>query len=107
MTPQSITIVLFKKNMSARRWPRLSKTMLAYVETDFSRCTWKGDESDDVEEDGSTDIINVDMDGSSAGMISGGLPKQVFALRVSSQVYDLANGNKSQINQLRPVSQPP
>ena len=66
--------------MSARRWPRLSKTVLAYVETDFSRWTWEGDESDDVEEDNSTDINNVDLDSSSAGT------EQVFALRIGSQV---------------------
>jgi len=101
MTPQSITIVLFKKNASARHWPRLSKTVLAYVETDFSRWTWEGDESDDMEED------NMDMDDSSTRINNGGLSTQVLTPRIGSQVYDLANENKSQIKQLRPVSQPP
>ncbi|KAF8970177.1 hypothetical protein BDZ97DRAFT_129642 [Flammula alnicola] len=75
-TPQSVTIVIFKKDITARDWPQLSKTVLAYVKTDFSRWTWEGDESDDVDEDGSTDIINVDMDSSSAGTKNGGLLKQ-------------------------------
>ena len=81
--------------------------MLAYVETDFNRWTREGDESDDMEEDSSTDIINVDMDGSFARINSRGLSTQVLTLRIGSQVYDLANENKSQIKQPRPVSQLP
>jgi len=100
-TPQSITIVLFKKNASARHWPRLSKTMLTYVETDFYRWTWEGDESDDVEED------NMDIDGSSARINNGGLSTQVLTLRIGPQVHNLANENSSQTKQPRPASQPP
>ena len=98
MTPQSITLVLFKKNMSALYWPRLSKTVLSYVQTDFSRWTWESYKSDDMEEGGSTDIANVDMDSYSAGIKSGWLLKQVFALQIGSRVQDLAKENKSQMN---------
>lgn len=77
-TPQSVTIVIFKKDIIARYWPQLSKIVLAYVKTDFSRWTWEGDESDDVDEDGPTDIFSVDIDSSSAGSKIGG--KQVFPL---------------------------
>ena len=66
--------------MSARVWPRLSKTVLNYVKTDFSRWSWEGDEFDDVETDGSTDIINGDMNSLSSGTKGGGLSKQVFCL---------------------------
>jgi hypothetical protein len=80
MTPESVTIVIFKKDITARHWPHLSKTVLPYVKTDFGRWTWEGDESDDEEEDCSTGIINMDMDSSSAGTKSGGLLRQVFSL---------------------------
>ncbi|KIM86381.1 hypothetical protein PILCRDRAFT_4881 [Piloderma croceum F 1598] len=76
MTPQSITIVIFKKDIAARYWPDLARTALPYAKTDFSRWTWEGDESDDMEEDCSTDIIDMDMDSSSAGTKNGGLLKQ-------------------------------
>jgi hypothetical protein len=56
--------------------------VLPYVGTDFSRWTWEGDESGDVEEDFSTDIINTDVNNSSAGTNSEGLFKQVFALPI-------------------------
>jgi hypothetical protein len=101
MTPQSVTIVIFKKDITGRHWPDLSETALPYVKTDFGRWTWEGDESDGAEEDGSTDIINMDMDSSSAGTKSGGLLKQVFPLRIGFKVYSFANENKSQINAQR------
>jgi hypothetical protein len=81
MTSQSVTFALFKKDMTTRRWPYLSKTSLPYVSTDFSRWTWEGDES---EEDGSTDIIDMDhdKDNTSVGTGGGHLLKQVFPLRI-------------------------
>lgn len=48
LTSRSITIALLKKHMNARYWPRLSKAVLAYVRTDFTRWTWEGDQADDV-----------------------------------------------------------
>lgn len=94
MTPQSVTLVIFKKDIAARHWPHLSTTVLPYVKTDFSRWTWEGDESDDLEEECSTDIINVDMDSSSVGTISEGLASQVFPLRTDFTVYTFANEKK-------------
>ncbi|KIM86377.1 hypothetical protein PILCRDRAFT_816309, partial [Piloderma croceum F 1598] len=76
LTSQSVTFVIFKKDITARHWPHLSKTVLPYVKTDFTRWTWEGDESDDMEEDSSTDIIDMDTDSSSAGTKSGELLKQ-------------------------------
>jgi hypothetical protein len=73
-----MTLIIFKKGTGTRGWPRLSKTSLLYVKTDFSRCTWEGDESGD--EDGLTDIINMDMDGSLTGTKGGKIIKQVFSL---------------------------
>ncbi|KAF9072229.1 CHAT domain-containing protein [Rhodocollybia butyracea] len=66
-TPQSTTIVIFKKDIAHRSWPRLSKTTLAYVKTDWSR--WEDDESDDIDSDekSSIDSINTDRDSSSTG----------------------------------------
>jgi hypothetical protein len=101
ITPQSVTIVIFKKDITGRHWPDLSKTALPYIKTDFGRWTSEGDESDDEEEDGSIDIINMDMDSSSAGTKGGGLLKQVFPLRISFKVYASANKNKSQFNAQR------
>ena len=86
MTPQSVTIAIFKKDIAARHWPRLSKTLLPYIKTDFSRWTGEGDESDDVEDN---DSINVDMDSASVGTEGGGLLKQVFPPRIGSYVFDL------------------
>ena len=82
MTLQSVIFVIFNKDITARYWPCLSKTVLPYVGTDFSRWTWEADESDGVEEDFSTDIINTDVNSSSAGTNSEGLLKQVFALPI-------------------------
>jgi hypothetical protein len=84
-TSQSVTIVLLKKNMNARHWLRLSKTVLAYVKTDFSRWTWEGDEGDDMDEDGSTDIVDVETDDASAGTKGGQVLKEVFPLQ--TKVY--------------------
>ena len=81
-TSQSVTIVIFKKDLTARDWPQLSKTVLPYVKTDFSRWTWEGDEWD---EDDSTEIINVNMDSSSAGTKSGEPLKSVFPSRIGSK----------------------
>ncbi|KAF9062589.1 CHAT domain-containing protein [Rhodocollybia butyracea] len=53
---------MFKKDITSRYWPELSKAALPYVETDFSRWTWEGDESDDMIETGSTETINMDAD---------------------------------------------
>jgi hypothetical protein len=71
---------------------------LPYVKTDFSRWTWESDVSDDAEEDCSTDIIDMNMDSSSAGTKSGVLLKQVFPLQIDFTVYAFANENKRQIN---------
>jgi hypothetical protein len=73
----------------------LSKTALPYVKTDLSQLAWEGDESDDVEEDCSTNIINVSSP--SVGTESGGL-LQVFFLRINFTIYAFANRNKSQMN---------
>ena len=86
MTPQSVTIAIFKKDIAARHWPRLSKTLLPYIKTDFSRWTWEGYEFDDVEDN---DSITVDMDNSSVGTEGGGLLNQVFPLRIGSHVFGL------------------
>ena len=91
MTPQSITLVIFKKDITTRHWPNLSKTALPYVKTDFSRWTWEGDESDDMEEDCSTGIIDMDIDSSSMGTNSGGLLNQVVPLRIGFNDYVFAN----------------
>jgi hypothetical protein len=97
MTPQSVTIVIFKKDVTARDWPDLSKTALPYVKADLSQWTREGDECDDAEADCSADIIDMDMDSSSAGTKSGVL-LQVSTLRIDFMVYAFANENKSQIN---------
>ena len=90
--------------MSARYWPQLSKTALPYVKTDFSRWTWEGDESDldEVDETGSTDIINADMDSSSAGPKDGEPLKPVFTLQICLVVYTVNNENDSQIKAQQP-----
>ena len=72
--------------------------MLPYVKTDFSRWTRESDVSDDAEEDCSTDIIDINMDSSSAGTKSGEFLKQVFPQRIDCTVYAFANENKRQIN---------
>jgi hypothetical protein len=91
MTPQSVTLVIFKKDITARHWPDLSKTALPYVRTDFSRWTWEGDESGDIEEDCSTDIMDVDVESSSAGTKSGGLLNQVVPLQIGFNDYVFTN----------------
>ena len=75
-----MTLIIFKKETSGQDWPQLSKPLLSYIKTDFSRWTWEEDESSDEDEDGSTDIINVDMDGFPTGTKGGGIMKQVFSL---------------------------
>ena len=101
-TSQSITIISFKKDLTARDWPQLSKTVLAYVKTNFSQWTW---ESDEWDEDSSTDIINVDMDSSSAGTKSGEPLKLVFPSRIELEVYIFNNEDESQTKaQPHPVS---
>ena len=76
--------------------------MLPYVKTDFSRWTWEGDEWD---EDGSTDIISMDMDSSSAGSKNGEPLKSVFPSRIGFEVYTFNNEDDSQIKaQPHPVS---
>jgi hypothetical protein len=75
-----MTFIIFKKDTTAWDWPQLSKTSLSYVKTDFSRWTWEGDESGDEDNNGSTDIINVDIDGSATGTKGGGILKQVFSI---------------------------
>jgi hypothetical protein len=67
-----MTLIIFKKDMTGREWPQLSKTSLSYVKRDFSQCHW--------DEDGSTDIVDVDMDGSPTGTKGRGISKQVFFL---------------------------
>ena len=49
LTEQCLTIILFKKQLGARYWPRLQKAegVLPYIRTDFKRWTWEGDERDD------------------------------------------------------------
>lgn len=68
--------------------------MLAYVKTDFNQWTWERDECD---EDGSTDIINVDTDSSSTGTKSGEPLKLVFPSRIELEVYIFNNEDESQI----------
>ena len=94
MTPQSVSIVIFKKDITARDWPDLSKTALPYVKADLSQWTREGDESDDAEADCSADIIDMDMDSSSAGTKSGAL-LQVSTLRIDFMVYAFANEIKA------------
>jgi hypothetical protein len=103
MKPQTITIVLFREKYERSA---LASLVQAYATSRLTLINGLGKAMGpmiyDVEE-GSAEIINV---GSSAG-INSGPSKLVFSLRIGSQVYDLVNKNKSQINQLRPVSQPP
>ena len=49
LTEQCLTIILFKKQLDARYWPRLQKAegLLPYIRTDFKRWTWEGDERRD------------------------------------------------------------
>lgn len=95
-TPQSVTIVIFKKDITAQYWPQLSKIVLAYVKIDLSRWLWDGDEPEDVDGDGTT------LNRSSAGTEIEG--KQVFPLRIDLEVFAFDNGNYSQIKAL-PFSQ--
>jgi hypothetical protein len=50
LTAQSFVVILLKKQVNARYWPRLQKAggVLPYVGTDFKRWTWEGDQSDDI-----------------------------------------------------------
>ena len=77
LTAECVTIILLKKQMNARYWPRLYKTgeVLPYIRTDFKRWTWEGDESDD--------IINECVDNGAPGMISGPHLGQVITLQNS------------------------
>ena len=62
LTEQCLTIILLKKEMDTRDWPRLHKAgeMLPYIGTDFKRWSWEGDKSDE--------IINARLDSQSRGM---------------------------------------
>ena len=72
--------------MNAHHWPGLSKIVVAYVKTDFSRWTWEGDQSDDMDEYGSADIMDAERD---SAFENGQLLEEVFLLR--TKVYHLAN----------------
>jgi hypothetical protein len=93
VTPQSVTLVILKKDITARGWPRLSKTALPYVKTDFSRWTGEDDESDDMAEDGSSDTTNMGTGSSLSGIKSGGLLKQVFPLQTGFRFYAFNNND--------------
>jgi len=80
-------------------WPQLSKIELAYVKTDFSQWSGEGDECDIVDEDGSTDIIDVDMDSSSTGIENGEPLILVFVSRIGFKVYTSNNEDDSQIKE--------
>ena len=93
VTPQSVTLVILKKDITARGWPRLTKTVLPYVKTDFSRWTGEDEESDDMAEDGSSDTIHMGTESSSSGTKSGGFLKQVFPLQTGFRFYAFNNNN--------------
>ena len=104
-TPESVTIVIFKKDFTAQYWPQLSKTVLPYVKPDFSRWTLEGDESDIVDEDNSIDVINMDIGSSSAETEGGNHLTSVFHWQIGFEVYIFNDENDSQIKaQPYPVS---
>ncbi|KIM72156.1 hypothetical protein PILCRDRAFT_82145, partial [Piloderma croceum F 1598] len=75
LTAECLLIILLKKQMNARYWPRLCKAggVLPYVRTDFKRWTWEGDQSDD--------IIDESADYCEPGIISGQHFGQVITLQ--------------------------
>jgi len=62
---------------------------------DSSRWTQEGDESDGVDEDGSADVSDVDMDSPSAGTESEELLKSVFPFLISFEVYTFKDEDDS------------
>jgi hypothetical protein len=78
LTAECLTIILFKKQMNARYWPRLYKAggVLSYIGTDFKRWTWEGDQSDGIAS------ISESTDGGELGMINGQRFVQVISLQI-------------------------
>ena len=80
LTEQGLTVVLLKKHMGTRYWPRLQKAgrLLPHIRTDFRRWTWEGDQTDI--------IINATTDGHSPGTNNGQHLRQVISSSVTCKV---------------------
>lgn len=85
LTSRFVTVILFKKQINARDWSHLSKSVLDYVKSDFSRWTWNGDQADDMEKNSTVDIVSAGGDAIPTETSGRPLSEQVFATRISLQ----------------------